>query len=378
MNDSLEWLNNFLSICCSVDLHESSEQLQNVVQILKDRYVNNYRHRYSAIAALLKRSPYSEYLPDQFDMLRSNMEYIEQSFDALGFSDEARESSIKLFDHLILEVDRINNIDRRIEQIQVQEKKTIEALVALREKKYDVSRLLSIVVQLNDTLKSVQSKTNEIELQQQSLSDQYSDFGNNLKKAQCELQHMETRIDGFNTQSITILSIFTAIVFAFTGGFTMLGNAFSNLSGITRNESVLLISIVLIIGCILLDIIYFLLDFIGKMSNIRFSGNCDLNCNNCNKKNGETTCNGWTRFRNRHFLIKCVNIVTIAVIVVMLFINMVVITPLFPGQTNESDFSDLHPSLLSDITYTTTPFVTVEPTITPDATAIVTPPSSDE
>ena len=68
MSESLEWLVSFLNICCSGDLEEEPEQLQQATQILKQRYRDNYRHRYSRIAALLKRKPFSEYSPDQFDM----------------------------------------------------------------------------------------------------------------------------------------------------------------------------------------------------------------------------------------------------------------------------------------------------------------------
>ena len=377
MNDSLDWLNEFLQICCSDDLEEMSEQLQNAVQILKKKYENKYRHRYSAIAALLKRSPYSDYSSDQFDMLRSNMEYIENNFDILGFTEEARESSIKLFDHLILEVDRINNIDRRIEQIQAQEKKNVEALAALNDYKFDVTHLLEITHKLINDNSSIREKTDELEAKQHTLSEQYDKYDDKLKSAREELNRIGSRIEGFNTQSITILSIFTAIVFAFTGGFTMLGNAFSNISGISRNESIMLISIVIIVGCILLDVIYFLLVFIGKMSNIPFSGNCNLDCTNCKKKNKKGNCTWWTRFKNRHFMIKCANIAVFLVVSSLLIINMLCITPDFPKQAEESNLSETTPLLPSNDSYTPLPTGTVEPTITPTPTQVSTVPPEE-
>ena len=335
MNNDVEWLRKFLDICCSSDLHESDEQFQLAIQILEDRYTNGDRHRYSKIAALLKRPPFCDYSSDQFDMLRLNMEYIENSFSALNLSKVVKESTIKLFDHLVLEVDRINNIDRKIEQIQEQQRKESETLSVIQNSAPDFQKLLGTVYE-------ILRKNNAAQEQLRSIRDQYAEYDKQLKNAQEELKkaekeisETENRLEGFNTQSVTILSIFTAIVFAFTGGFTMLGSAFSSLAGITRNESVMLIIIVLIIGCILLDIIYFMLNFIGKISNVRFSGNCDLDCKNCSKKKGdEQTCGKWTRFVNRHFLLKCINIAVALIVTLLMVINMFCLTPSYPDTGN--------------------------------------------
>ena len=347
MNEDSEWLNKFLKICCSDDLRESSEQLNNAVQILKERYLNGFRHRYSQIAALLKTSPYNEYSSDQFDMLRQNMVFIESKFDELKFAQAQKDSSIKLFDHLNLEVDRINNIDRKIEQIQMQ----------MQESQLEISQNLRIISDNNKDFTSLMEavgriiKENRIANDQlKDIKEQYYENNKRIGNATKELNDLEKRIDGFNTQSITILSIFTAIVFSFTGGFTMLGNALSNLDGINRNESIILISVILIIGCLLMDIVYFLLDFVGKLSKITFSGNCDMNCEVCPKKaNGEITCKGWKKFKSRHFLIKCINIFTLIIVTLLLCANMLFVTPSYPEKKYTHNISNHEEEIITGV-----------------------------
>lgn len=359
MEENLEWLNNFLKICCSEDLHDSSEQLNIIVQILKERYIGGYRHRYSQIAALLKKSPYSEYSSDQFDMLRANIGFIEQHFDSLDFRDEQKESSIKLFDHLILEVDRINNIDRKIDQLQDQMQKNQQEIAAnieiLSQRDTDFKSLMEAVGRVvrenriaTEQLQSIKEQNFVNDQQVQETKQQLLRSNEEMNKAETRLGEMDkklnninSRLDSFNTQSVTILSIFTAIVFAFTGGFTLLGNSFSNLANINRNESIMLISLVIIIGCLLLDIIYFLLNFIGKLSNVKFSGNCDLDCKVCTKKEkNDETCKGLVRYRNRHFLIKSVNICSFMIVTLLLIANIFFITPSYPKEKILETYSE--------------------------------------
>lgn len=370
MNNDVEWLRKFLDICCSSDLHESDEQFQIAIQILVDRYTDGDRHRYSKIAALLKRPPYCDFSSDQFDMLRSNMEYIEERFETLYLSDKVKISSIKLFDHLVLEVDRINNIDRKIEQIQDQQNSIVKTISGLEDGKSDFKQLLGSISRIINQNENAQKQLKEIRKQYDEYDEKLNSARDKLTNATVEIEQTKNRLDGFNTESVTILSIFTAIVFAFTGGFTMLGSAFSNLAGITRNESILLIVVVLIVGCILLDIVYFLLNFIGKMSNIRLSGNCDLNCNNCSKKkDSEQTCNKWTRFVNRHFLLKCINIGVALIVAFLLSVSLFFLTPSFPHETvanhaetsasSEENYQD-NDELISNTSDSPCPTITIE------------------
>ena len=86
-----------------------------------------------------------------------------------------------------------------------------------------------------------------------------------------------------NTQSITVLSIFTGIAMAFFGGFSLLGSAFERLG---QNEVVFseLVILVLIIGLIMFDTVYLLLFCASKINRNALVSSKHLDCEKCNYK----------------------------------------------------------------------------------------------
>ncbi|MEY8381988.1 hypothetical protein AALG83_02300 [Christensenellaceae bacterium 44-20] len=86
----------------------------------------------------------------------------------------------------------------------------------------------------------------------------------NLKKAKKD-------IDGFNAQSITVLGIFAGIVMAFTGAFSLLGSAFSQINAVSFYR---LLFLVLLVGFVLINSIFILIYMVGKLVNKSVASNC--------------------------------------------------------------------------------------------------------
>lgn len=70
---------------------------------------------------------------------------------------------------------------------------------------------------------------------------------------------------------VSVLGVFSAVVFAFTGGFTLLGSALSGVQGIGFASSFLLISAIALIGIVLFDCIAALLYAIAKYLEIEIN-----------------------------------------------------------------------------------------------------------
>lgn len=327
-------LAQFIDICSNNDFETSPSEYSLAITLLKEIYTDGFRHEYSKIARMLSHPSSGIHTPDQFIYLRDNLSFIENDFQATGLTVQQQESFRKLSDHIRLEAYRIENVDSRLDSMTRELEKQKAALDLLGKDGANVQKLLRVTEAVLSMSNEAQKKQKEQEQAFEEIKAKIDESQAVEKELSAKLKSTQEKLSSFDTHSVTILSIFSAIVFAFTGGFTMLGSAFSNLAGITRNESILLITLVLIVGCILVDIIYFLLHFIGRIAGIHVGGGCTLKCDECSSKaDGKTTCNLWTRLTKRHPIVFCANIVMLVVVVALFVTNLFGITPDFPEKT---------------------------------------------
>lgn len=94
---------------------------------------------------------------------------------------------------------------------------------------------------------------------------------NTIKEAQKNVEEYNESVKALNqkindqtVQSVTILGIFAAVVFAFSGGFSVLSSTLSNISSITGKQTLFFFAASLGIGCILYDVVFALMLFIGR------------------------------------------------------------------------------------------------------------------
>lgn len=324
-------LAEFIDICAEYDLASEKMKFLRAINLLKETYTGNFRHEYSKISRMLSMPTRGTYTSDQFTCLRDNLSYIESVISSTELTEAQKDSFRKLSDHIRLEAYRIENVDRRLDSITRDLTAQKQTLDLLDKDGKNVQLLLDYAHKALLAADKVKSLQNEQKKTFDEITEKIDQSRKKEKELSDNLEMAQEKIKNFDTQAVTILSIFSAIVFAFTGGFTMLGSAFGNLSGITRNESILLITLVLIVGCILVDIIYFLLHFIGRIAGIPIGGGCTLKCDACtSKKPDEPTCSIWTRLTKRHPIIFWSNILVMLVVVLLFLINMVWVTSEFP------------------------------------------------
>lgn len=321
-------LAQFIDICSNNDFESSSSAYLSAINLLKEIYTDNFRHEYSKIARMLSRPSSGVYTPDQFVCLRDNLSFIENNLQDSDLATQQQESFRKLSDHIQLEAYRIEKVDSRLDSVMNDVTKLKKAYELLGQDDANVRKLLLTTENVLQMSSEVHSKQKEQEKAFEEITQKINESRTVEEELSVKLKSTQEKLKNFDTQSITILSIFSAIVFAFTGGFTMLGSAFTNLTGITRNESSLLIILVLIVGCVLVDIIYFLLHFIGRITGIHVGGGCTLKCEDCaSRKKDKTTCSLWIRLTKRHPTIFWANIVIFIVVTLLFLASFFCFTP---------------------------------------------------
>ena len=85
-----------------------------------------------------------------------------------------------------------------------------------------------------------------------------------IQSMENNLKETNEKINEQTVQSVTILGIFAGVVFAFSGGFSVLTSTLSNIHVISGKETLFFFSSALGIGCILYDVVFALMLFIGR------------------------------------------------------------------------------------------------------------------
>jgi hypothetical protein len=120
--------------------------------------------------------------------------------------------------------------------------------------------------------------------------------------------------------------------------------------------------LVIIVGCVLSNIVYFFLHFIARLSNISIGSSCTLNCDACkNRKADQGTCGAFMRYWHRHSLAMSINIVAFLAIVFLLILHFCVIEP---DPTESTDSKNNTKGEINSVE-TTSPQIAIYPTTMP-------------
>lgn len=200
---------------------------------------DNYRHFYSDIFACLSLIDADDSLGN-LDILAQNMEAIKEGYIPIN-RDEAnnnelidiRKEIIKLYDHTNLDISRINYTKRMAGETQ--------------------SELARAKVLIED----LENKLAESDI---ARADAISHLNRESSKLKEEVRDGQKKMQN---EYITILGIFAAIVLAFTGGMTFSSSVLEN---IDKASIYRMFSIVLILGLVLSNLIWILIDFLRDIN----------------------------------------------------------------------------------------------------------------
>ncbi len=261
--------------------------LGNDVLLIQSIYNENFRHNYSKISntiyALLNHDiDCSELLSMNLEIL-SHKIYLDDKIDGT-----VKLSLYKLIDHINLEIGRYNlkgndNEDKKKDSVNVDYSKDIE--------------------NLDKKLNSINDEHNKI----------YKRALESMTK-----NEVEDKLDKNNLSSITTLTIFSAVILAFSGGISYASGVFDGLDMVSIYR---LIFITGLVGLIVFNTIFLLLFIVGRMVNKRVSCICcyeksnkDIlvsSCENCLRKFHKS--NIFCKLIHKYPYIVFINAITLAI-----------------------------------------------------------------
>lgn len=205
-------------------LYEESD-IKSSLDILESIYSKgDFRHSYSAFLPFITEV---DGAPDR------NLDYLAQNLSELNvFTDSAessvsaytRESILKLCDHLNLEIARLS------------------------------------------TFSSTSNRFLDVDAKFDAVDTKVENFNQNLAVATSEAQNLKTEM-------LSILSIFSGIIMAFTGSFSLLGSAFANISEVSKYR---LFFMTVLLGFVLFNTVFMFLYVVSRIINRPISTRCTL------------------------------------------------------------------------------------------------------
>lgn len=219
------------------DNRKRSDYYRKLESIYYDADTDNFRHYYSDIFAALTLIDSSTF-SGNLDILAQNMQGIKDGYrsknvDANGNSINIEKEINKLYDHTNLDIARINYTKRFTNETQ--------------------SKLAQNEALLNN-LKS-QQRQSDVERE-----NAFNAIRREAAQAQQESKDNQAKMQN---EYITILGIFASIVLAFTGGMTFSTSVLENIS-VSSIYRIVVIS--LILGLILFNVIWLLIDFLRDIN----------------------------------------------------------------------------------------------------------------
>lgn len=228
------------------------EQTRKAALGLLEIYKSNYRHSYSGFFPLIVKI-YNEKEKDGLDSICENLEkikqYVENDFEnGKNEFQEMHDQIEKLCDHLNMEIGRWNYYAKNDQKIAY-----------------------------------IELKMNTLTNQMQSATD--------------KLEQASKQASSIQTELIAVLSIFSAIVVTFSGGFTFLGSAMTAVSEAKCYEAVILS--VLLCGAVIFNTIFLMMYLVSKITERNIYARCLTPDCSCGNKQGDHKCNGIRRIQKR-------------------------------------------------------------------------------
>lgn len=231
-----ERLNQIILELSEIVLEETSYvQYLNRLNVL---YQDNFKHQYSDFFPII--------LKILEDDNQYNIEYLSNNLDSLGtYLDEQTSQGITTFDMIYIPFTKLcDHLDLQIRQTNYYKSMLLKSNDASQD-------LQSAIMQLNDANSRIDDATK--------------------------------RANTMQTELISILGIFAAIVMTFSGGFTFLGSCIAAISNATYYESVIIAA--LICGMALFNTIFLMMYFVSKLTERNVLSNCiSKNCSECSAK----------------------------------------------------------------------------------------------
>ncbi len=238
----------------SESLFRNANERVRYYKLLEDIYApdsdgNKFKHYYSDIFSVLTEIHQNSAQNGNINVLGQNVENLKRNYRAktpdtngnlIDVSDQIR----KLYDHLSLDIARINYSDKGDDNLSQETK---------------LHSIESKITELSRAVQSTKSQSDEI-------NEKLDITQKAVQSTKSQSDEVNEKLDNAQKEYIAILGIFSAVVLAFTAGIAFSSSVLQNM----HSSSIYRILIVsLTVGLVTVNIIYLLFDFIVTMTRSR-------------------------------------------------------------------------------------------------------------
>jgi hypothetical protein len=175
---------------------------------------------------------------------------------------------------------------------------------------------LAKIMKLNDhvNLETIRlSRMDKIKFIGDRASDDRTQAETILKENETKVAELQNSVNGFHTQSITILGIFSGLVIGFSTGSNLIVKTFENINNLNFFKMILYI---VAIGFVLFNVLFMLMYCVSKISNHSIAVGCrNRDCNSCPRCN-----NMVAKLNQKYPYVLWFNILLILCIIVLIYI----------------------------------------------------------
>ncbi len=239
-----------MDVLCDKDFSKNVRKVESWTNKLLSIYREGYRHKYSSIFYKLQLIFSNDDVDiDLGSTIGENLIFLSQQLQTQLGNDPDNEiikDAIKGFnkfsDHINLEIGRYNFLLGKISKLNGKNKN------GFNQQQYD-----------------------ELSMRIENVSGAVDKIRPVTVNAQKELDNLDNKLENNKISSITALTIFSAVVLAFSGGITFVSGVFQGISDVSPYRLVFIVSL---IGFILFNTIFSLLFMVGKITGKSISTKC--------------------------------------------------------------------------------------------------------
>ncbi len=245
---------NLIDELCDSGFSQKQDLINEWINKLREIYADGYRHSYTDIFFHLQKLFLSndteilETLGENINCLRNallGLKEIDKTIDITG----VLESYNKFADHINLEIARYNYITTRLVMKETDSDSDSNTV----EQSASKERLDKIEQQINKISKDIDA-SRPITV-----------------RAQKAIDGIDKKMEDNKISSITALTIFSAVILAFSGGITFEAGIFK---GMADSSPYRLLAVISLTGFILFNTIFVLLYLVGKLAGKPISTKC--------------------------------------------------------------------------------------------------------
>lgn len=269
-----ELRNILLELAASQDVLKEQESISAFCRRLEKLYYSpnkseQYRHFYCDIFPLLTQI-YQGDCSGNIDILGQNLELLRRSYcpvceDEEGKLIDIKDNLRKLYDHVSLEIARITytgsyfrqavnteQIDQIKYRIETLSKDTLDRQVEFKSK----------VSEYDDKICKYDKKITSFDDKAAEFDKKVSGIDTKLTETEKKIDKTKEKLDKSERDYIAILGIFSSVVLTFTAGIAFSTSVLNNISQVSIYR---LIGIALVIGLVLINILFVMFHFTGKL-----------------------------------------------------------------------------------------------------------------